>query len=170
MERPEIMKNDNSMKIALHRSQRRGRVSPLLTPHSPLRRAFTLIELLLVLVILGVLAALVVPKFTNRSQQARETAAKSDISTIENQINAFEIDVGRFPSSEEGLSALVAAPSNVTSWKGPYLQRGLPKDPWGNDYVYKFPGTNNANGFDLYSFGPDGREGTDDIGNWNATK
>jgi general secretion pathway protein G len=129
--------------------------------------AFTLIELLLVLVILGVLAALVVPKFTNRSQQARETAAKADISNIETALNAFEIDTGRFPSTDEGLGALVSQPASVTSWRGPYLQRGIPKDPWGNEYEYRQPGQNNASGFDLLSYGPDGREGNDDIGNWN---
>lgn len=136
-------------------------------PNSVRRSAFTLIELLLVLVILGVLAALVVPKFTNRSQQARETAAKADISNIETALNAFEIDTGRFPSSEERLGALLQQPASVTSWRGPYLQRGLPKDPWGNDYMYRYPGQRNPSGFDLYSFGPDGREGNDDIGNWN---
>jgi general secretion pathway protein G len=130
------------------------------------RRAFTLIELLLVLVILAVLAALVVPKFTNRSQQARETAAKTDIANLETSLNAFEIDTGRFPSSEEQLGALVTAPSGLQGWRGPYLQRGLPKDPWGHEYVYKYPGSQNTSGFDLYSFGPDGREGNDDIGNW----
>lgn len=170
MERFENMKNKNNTKIARHRSRLSRRVSPLLTPHSPLRSGFTLIELLLVLVILGILAALVVPKFTNRSQQARETAAKADISTIENSLNAFEIDVGRFPTNEEGVGALINAPANATGWKGPYLQRGVPKDPWGNEYVYKFPGTLNPNGFDLYSFGPDGREGNDDISNTNTTK
>ena len=130
------------------------------------RRGFTLLELLLVLVILGVLAALVVPKFAGRSQQARETAAKSDISSISTAIGAFEIDNGRYPTSEEGLGALAKQPSGVDSWKGPYLQRQLPNDPWGNPYVYKYPGQQNPCGFDLYSFGPDGREGNDDIGNW----
>ena len=131
------------------------------------RRAFTLIELLLVLVILGVLAALVVPKFTNRSQQARETAAKADISNIETALNAFEIDTGRFPATEEKLDVLIVAPSGVQSWRGPYLQRGVPKDPWGNPYEYRQPGQHNPSGFDLFSLGPDGREGNDDIGNWN---
>lgn len=126
-------------------------------------RGFTLIELLLVLVILAVLAALVVPKFTGRSQQARETAAKTDISTMETAINAFEIDTGRFPGSMEEL---IKAPSGVEGWRGPYLQRGIPKDPWGKEYSYKFPGQMNTAGFDLYSFGPDGRDGNDDIGNW----
>jgi general secretion pathway protein G len=128
---------------------------------------FSLIELLLVLVILGVLAALVVPRFSGRSQQARETAAKADISNIVTAINAFEIDTGRLPSTEEGLAALLQAPSGINGWRGPYLNRGLPRDPWGNNYEYRYPGQRNAGSFDLFSFGPDGREGGDDIGNWN---
>jgi general secretion pathway protein G len=130
------------------------------------RRGFSLMELLLVLVILGVLAALVVPRFANRSQQARETAAKADVSSIETAIGAFEIDNGRYPSTEEGLQALITAPAALDAWHGPYLSRGLPKDPWGNEYVYRYPGQENPDGFDLYSMGPDGREGNDDIGNW----
>ncbi len=132
-----------------------------------MRQGFSLIELLLVLVILGVLAALVVPKFTGRSRQARETAAKADISSVETAINAFEIDTGRLPTTEEGLGALLSQPSGVLDWNGPYLQRGMPRDPWGNEYMYRQPGQKNTAGFDLYSFGPDGREGSDDIGNWN---
>ncbi len=132
------------------------------------RHGFTLIELLLVLVILGVLAALVVPKFTGRSQQARETAAKTDISTISSSVNRFEIDTGRLPGTEEKLDALLASPSGTTGWRGPYLERGIPKDPWGNEYTYRQPGQKNVTGFDLSSSGPDGREGTDDdIGNWD---
>ena len=124
-------------------------------------------ELLLVLVILGVLAALVVPRFANRSQQARETAAKADVSSIETAIGAFEIDNGRYPSTDEGLQALITAPAALDAWRGPYLSRGLPKDPWGNEYVYRYPGQENPDGFDLYSMGPVGREGNDDIGNWS---
>lgn len=131
------------------------------------RSAFTLIELLLVLVILGVLAAMVVPKFTNRSQQARETAAKTNLSTISTALDAFEIDNGRYPTTDEQLGALLTSPANLESWRGPYLKGGLPKDPWGNTYGYRQPGQRNASGYDLFSFGPDGREGTDDdIGNW----
>ncbi|HEX8340155.1 MAG TPA: type II secretion system major pseudopilin GspG [Tepidisphaeraceae bacterium] len=127
---------------------------------------FTLIELLLVLVILGVLAAIVVPKFTNRSQQARETAAKTDISGVSTALDAFEIDHGRFPTNDEKLDALVTAPPNLPNWKAPYLPR-VPKDPWNNPYVYKYPGQKNPSGYDLYSVGPDGRDGgDDDIGNW----
>lgn len=131
------------------------------------RDGFTLIELLLVLVILGVLAAVVVPKFTNRSEQARITAARTDLSNLEVAFDAFEVDVGRFPTSEEGLGALVGAPANAVSWRGPYIKRAIPVDPWGRPYVYRFPGQHNLNGFDLYSFGPDGREGGDDIDNWS---
>ena len=131
------------------------------------RTGFSLIELLLVLVILAVLAAVVVPKFTNRTEQARITAAKTDISMLDTALDAYEIDNGRFPSSDEGLSALVSAGS-AKNWKGPYIKKGVPTDPWGNAYVYRYPGTNNANGVDLLSLGPDGREGGDDITNWSS--
>jgi general secretion pathway protein G len=133
---------------------------------STARSAFTLIELLLVMVILVVLAAVVVPRFTGRTEQARITAAKTDVSMLDGAIETFEVDNGRYPSNEEGIGALVAAPSGLQNWKGPYIKRGVPNDPWGNPYVYKSPGTHNPNGFDLYSMGPDGREGNDDIGNW----
>ncbi len=131
-------------------------------------RGFTLIELLLVLVILAALAAIVVPKFTRRSEQARITAAHTDIANLEVALDAFEIDTGRYPSSSEGLGALVQQPSNVVDWRGPYIKRGIPKDPWGNLYVYKQPGQYNQYGYDIYSFGPDGQQGgVDDIDNWS---
>ena len=134
------------------------------------RRAFTLIELLLVMVILVVLAAVVVPKFTSRSEQARKTAATTDINNLETALDAFEVDCGRFPSSDEGLRVLVEQPGNVQNWRGPYIKRGVPVDPWNNAYVYRFPGAHNANGYDLYSMGPDGREGNDDITNWTQNQ
>ena len=134
------------------------------------RTAFTLIELLLVLVILAVLAAVVVPKFTNRSEQARVTAAKTGISSIETALDAFEVDNGRYPTSDERLDALVNAPANMQNWHGPYIKGGVPTDPWGNPYVYRYPGANNPNGFDLFSMGADGREGNDDIANWTQQK
>jgi general secretion pathway protein G len=132
------------------------------------RGGFTLIELLLVLVILSVLAAVVVPKFTRRSEQARITAARTDIANLEVALDAFEIDTGRFPTSQEGIGALVEEPSDVTDWRGPYIKRGVPKDPWGNPYVYQYPGDHNEDGYDLYSFGPDGQRGGDDIDNWSS--
>ena len=131
-------------------------------------RGFTLVELLLVLVILAVLAAVVVPKFTKRSEQARIAAATTDIANISTAIDVFETDTGRYPSSDEGLKALMEAPGNAKDWKGPYLKRPVVNDPWGNPYVYRAPGTHNGSGYDLYSFGPDGQEGgTDDIDNWS---
>ena len=131
------------------------------------RNAFTLIELLLVLVILAILAAVVVPKFTARSEQAKEAAAKTDIANMETALDAFEIDTGRYPSSDEGLAALVNQPNNANGWKGPYLKKMVVNDPWGNPYVYRQPGQHNTTSYDLFSMGADGREGNDDVTNWN---
>ncbi len=133
------------------------------------RGAFTLIELLLVMVILSVLAAVVVPKFTRRSEQARVTAARADIANLEVALDAFEIDTGRYPSTQEGLAALVDEPTDVRNWYGPYIKRGVPSDPWGNPYVYRYPGEHNEEGYDLHSYGPDGQSGGgDDIDNWST--
>ena len=130
-------------------------------------RTFTMVELLLVLVILATLAAIVLPKFTGRSEQARETAARTEISGVEMALDAFEVDQGFYPSSDQGLKALVEEPDAVKNWR-PYLKKAVEKDPWGNPYVYVYPGKHNENGYDLSSCGPDGREGTDDdITNWS---
>lgn len=130
-------------------------------------KGFTLIELLLVLVILAALAAIVTPKFASRSQQARITAARTQISQFEVALDAFAIDTGRYPTSSEGLQALIDEPSNVEGWKEPYLKRDIPLDQWGNEYVYRYPGRENEGGYDLYSYGPDGKQGgDDDIVNW----
>jgi general secretion pathway protein G len=131
-------------------------------------RGFTLVELLLVLVILAVLASVVVPKLTKRSEQARVAAAATDIASISTALDAFEVDTGRYPSSDEGIKGLMEQPSNAKDWKGPYLKRLVLNDPWGHPYVYRAPGQHNASGYDLYSFGPDGQEGgEDDIDNWS---
>ncbi|MFO8013906.1 MAG: type II secretion system major pseudopilin GspG [Phycisphaerae bacterium] len=144
----------------------RDRLRP--TAHLPCRRGFTLIELLLVLAILAALAAMVVPKFTRRSQQAKDTAARVDIANLEVALDAFEVDCGRYPTTQEGLGALVDQPADATNWMGPYIKRGLPKDPWGNPYMYRYPGQHNAQGYDLHSYGPDGQEGgDDDVDNWS---
>jgi general secretion pathway protein G len=135
------------------------------------RSAFTLIELLLVLVILGILAAIVVPKFAGRTEQARLTAAQSQISTFGTALDSFEVDTGRYPTGKGGLNDLVQQPANVISWKGPYLKGEVPKDPWGNDYVYECPGKHNPTSYDLMSMGPDGRVGgDDDVANWQTSK
>lgn len=140
--------------------------------HRTMPRGFSLIELLLVLVILATLTAIIAPRFTSRSKQARITAAKTDISRLELLLDAFEVDTGRLPTSDEGLEALIAEPSNVTNWQGPYLKKdAIPKDPWGNEYIYTYPGKNNASSYDLSSFGPDGKQGgDDDVVNWSDEK
>jgi general secretion pathway protein G len=131
--------------------------------------AFTLVELLLVLVILATLAAIVIPKFAGRGEQAKEAAAKTQISTFENTLDAFEVDNGYYPKSGN-LDALVNAPNDAPNWRGPYLKK-IPLYPWGNQYVYEYPGKHNANSYDITSAGPDGRPGTDDdITNWDAAK
>ena len=132
------------------------------------QRGFTLIELLLVLVILGVLAAIVVPKFAGRTEQARVTAAQSQIATFGTALDAFEVDNGYYPKGKDGLYDLVTQPGNAQNWRGPYM-RAVPDDPWGNPYVYDYPGKNNANSYDIMSMGPDGRAGgDDDLTNWQT--
>ena len=134
-------------------------------------KGFTLIEVMLVMVILTVLAAVIVPKFAGRSEQARVTAAHTDIANLEVALDAYEVDNGKYPSKSEGLKVLVENRSNDKSWKGPYLKRGVPNDPWGNPYVYTQPGRHNTYGYDIYSFGPDEKEGgDDDIDNWSPRK
>ena len=133
---------------------------------SPRSTGFTLIELLLVLVILGVLAAIVVPKFAGRTEQARKTAAQSQIAAFGTVLDAFEVDNGYYPRGKNGLSDLVVQPRDAKKWSGPYIKE-VPKDPWGNDYSYECPGKNNPTSYDVMSMGPDGRVGgDDDITNW----
>jgi general secretion pathway protein G len=143
--------------------------SEIRNPQSLKRRAFTLIELLLVLVILATLAAIVTPMFAKRSQQAKITAARTQLSYFEVALDAFEIDVGRYPTNVEGLRALVEKPaSNAEGWQQPYLKSDVPKDPWGGEYIYKCPGQYNQDSYDLCCYGPDGKlGGDDDIMNWS---
>jgi general secretion pathway protein G len=139
---------------------------------SPRRSGFTLVEMLLVLVILATLAAIVVPKFAGRSQQAKETAARSQIASFEMALDAFEVDNGYFPAGPDGLRELVQAPADAADWRGPYLKKPvIPVDPWGNQYIYAYPGRENPDGYDLLCLGADGREGgTDDIANWEDVR
>lgn len=129
------------------------------------QKGFTMVELLLVLVILAVLAAIVVPKFTGRSEQARITAVRTQIAAFETSLDAFEVDNGFYPSE---LRFLVEQPANAPNWHGPYMKE-IPLDPWGNAYIYKSPGDYNQRSYDIMSMGPDGKVGgDDDITNWRT--
>ncbi len=136
------------------------------------RGGFTLIEIMLVVVIIGTLAAIVVPRLAGSSQKAKVNAARADISANSTALGAFEIDSGRFPGTEEGLDALMEKPASVSDedqWDGPYLPQ-LKDDPWGNPYQYRYPG-DFAVDFDLWSFGPDAQNQTeDDIRNVTTDK
>jgi len=130
------------------------------------KRGFTLTELMLVVVIIGILAALVIPKIAGNSDRARRTAAIADINGgIKSALGQYEVDNGSYPRS---LQDLVVPPANAKNWHGPYFDSAkLPVDPWGNPYIYYYPGKHNPSGYDLLSAGPDGKEGTDDdLGNW----
>ena len=131
-------------------------------------KGFTLVELMLVVIIIGILVAMIAPRLTGRSQQARIAAVQADINAhLSAALDLFELDNGRYPTTAEGLEALRTAPAGVTRWKGPYLKRPIPKDPWSRSYVYRSPGQRNKEDYDLFSYGPDGIEGNeDDITNW----
>jgi len=131
--------------------------------------AFTLVELLLVLVILGILAAIVIPRFSGRTEQAKEQAAVTQISTFKTALDAFEVDNGYYPKGKNGLMDLIVAPRDAQNWRGPYMQSDVvPKDPWGNDYIYECPGRHGSNPYDLSSAGPPG--GDKVIANWTVQK
>ena len=130
------------------------------------RTGFTLIELMLVVIIIGALVAMVMPRLTGRSEQARAAAAKADIeANIATGLKLYELDNGNFPSSEEGLGALLNSTGSNKNWNGPYLEK-KPIDPWGNEYKYKSPGEHRGD-YDLYSLGKDGVESEDDVRNWD---
>jgi general secretion pathway protein G len=144
--------------------------------HSNLRRAqhgFTLIEIMVVVIIIGLLAAVIVPQVVDRVDEARVSKARQDLQAIETALTMFRLDNFKYPSTDQGLRALVQQPTDPTirNWRpGGYLQRGSAKDPWGNDYQYVYPGTRGRE-YDLFSFGadgqPDGEGISADLGNWN---
>jgi general secretion pathway protein G len=133
---------------------------------------FTLMEIMLVVIIIGVLAAMVMPSLVGRAESSRITAAKADINGgLATALSLYEQDTGSFPTTAQGLNALLAAPAGVTNWKGPYFTKNeIPLDPWSRSYVYTCPGTHNTASYDLMSYGKDGKEGGgDDVANYSAT-
>jgi general secretion pathway protein G len=117
---------------------------------------FTLIELMIVIAILGLMAYMVAPRLIGVMGKAKPKLALTDIKNLETALDLFYLDVGRYPTEEEGLKALTQQPENLPNWGGPYLKKP-PKDPWGRDYVYKFPGERNP--YDIMSYGADGQAG-----------
>ena len=132
-----------------------------------LNQGFTLVEMLLVLVILATLAAIVYPKVMGRSEQARVTAAQTQIANFKTALDAFEVDNGYYPKGKNGLGDLLTKPRDAVSWHGPYLDT-IPKDPWNNDYLYECPGRHNPSSYDISSGGPPNAQSP--IGNWTGGK
>lgn len=133
------------------------------------QRGFNLLELLVVLVIIGLLVSVVAPRYFGQVGKSEVKTARAQISALEKGLDHFRLDMGRYPSNEEGLGALMTAPvSGNPRWQGPYLKKAAPPDPWGQAYQYRAPGEHGE--FDLYSFGTDGKPGGEgeaaDIGNW----
>jgi len=132
------------------------------------QRGFTLIELLIVMVILGILAALVGPRMFGKVGKSRQKAAKAQISLFETAMDTYRLDVGKYPTTDQGLEALRVKPDGVEKWDGPYVSKDVPVDPWGNRYVYESPGEHGD--YDLISLGADGNPGgegeDEDIVSW----
>ncbi len=131
---------------------------------------FTLVELLVVMVIIGLLAALVAPRFIRQEEKAKVKAAQAQIELLGTALDTFRLDVGRYPTTGEGLEALRRQPSGVPKWDGPYLKKEVPMDPWGKAYIYHSPGEHGF--YDLLSYGADGVPGGEgdnrDITSWEG--
>lgn len=132
---------------------------------------FTLIELMIVLFILGLLAALVAPRLMGRVGKAKQKTAQAQMQLLGTALDLFHLDVGRYPTDEEGLKVLYQKPDSLPAWSGPYLDKDAPKDPWGREYVYKCPGEHGP--YDLSSQGADGQPGGEgentDVTNWKSS-
>jgi general secretion pathway protein G len=140
------------------------------TPENSKRRGFTLVEVLVVISIIVLLAGLTIGKMTNIFSGSQVEVARLFVGqTMKTPLFAYRINMGNYPSTEEGLQALITAPANKADrWRGPYIEGDkIPVDPWGNPYMYRYPGTKNKDGYDLWSKGPSGNDGADDnVGNW----
>ncbi len=137
------------------------------------QRGFTLIELMVVMIILGLLAALVVPKMFGKLETAKTNAAYAQIELFGTALDSYRLDVGKYPTTSDGMEALISPVSGAEEWNGPYLRKNeIPLDPWGNPYTYESPGTHGD--YDLYSLGADNSEGGDgedrDIASWKGLK
>ena len=132
------------------------------------RRGFTLLEIMLVVVIIGMLITVAVVKLSGQSEKARLVATRHQIDAYKTALGLYDLDHGLFPSTDQGLNALIVQPPNLPNWKGPYLDPPvIRKDQWAHDFVYRYPGQKIPSGYDLFSVGPNGIEGDeDDIGNW----
>jgi general secretion pathway protein G len=132
-------------------------------------RGFTLLELLVVMVIIGLLAGIVAPRYFAQVGKSEVKAVKAQVDALDKALEQYRIDVGHLPTNEQGLAALQARPQGEQNWAGPYLKKEVPVDPWGNPYNFVVPGTHN-NDYDLWSWGKDGQQGgtgeNADIGNW----
>lgn len=122
---------------------------------------FTLIELLIVMVIISLLAALVAPRFFGQEKKAKQRGAKGQIALLESAVDTYRLDIGRYPTTEQGLEALRERPDGIDKWDGPYLRKELPLDPWGNPYVYESPSEHGE--YAILSYGADGQPGGDGI-------
>jgi general secretion pathway protein G len=138
------------------------------------RPGFTLIEILVVIAVISLLAALVAPNVFRHVGTAKDATAKSQIEMLGAALDSYRLDNGRYPSTEQGLAALWETPTTEprpNNWRGPYLRKAVPNDPWGNPYVYSSPGENSKQGYDLLSYGADGQPGGEDddadVTNWN---
>jgi len=135
---------------------------------TPKSRGFTLLELLVVMVIIGLLAGYVGPKYFAQIGKSEVKTAKAQIDALGKALDQYRLDTGHYPTTEQGLAALNSAPSDEPKWQGPYLQKTVPNDPWGKPYQYKYPGEHGE--FDLWSFGKDGQAGGNDefadVVNW----
>lgn len=134
-----------------------------LARHGSRQSGFTLIEVMVVVVILGILAALIVPNVIGQGDKARAGTTVSTLATVSNSLDLYRLDNGKYPNTQEGLDALINKPASAPNWmQGGYIKGGLPKDGWGNDLQYIAPGSN-GRAYDLYSFGMDGKEGGSDL-------
>ncbi|MBN2308080.1 MAG: type II secretion system major pseudopilin GspG [Candidatus Hydrogenedentes bacterium] len=123
-------------------------------------RGFTMLELMVVLIIIALLATAITPYVVGRSDEAKQTKAKADVAMIESLLDQYYLDMGRYPSTEEGLRVLFYEPDeDVDKWKGPYSKKPIPPDPWDNPYYYECPGTHTSQPYEVASFGRDGQEG-----------